>query len=164
MSKKCGILAIGLGVAAGYIAGKYGDVIVKTVKDSLDKKSVKDLADEIKADSEGDLGDNEQPDWVKDSYIVLPSLSDEEETVDLDKKSDFEFPEFLKKFRKEKEVGVSDLSEDSSLIDTVEVISADIVDSQEEVKEEIKEEVVEKPKKKTTRKPTTKKEVKSEDK
>ena len=60
MSKKCGLFCLGLGIVAGYAACKYGDVIVSTVKESLGKKSVEDLAEEIKADSE------------EKDYIVLP--------------------------------------------------------------------------------------------
>ena len=67
MSKKCGLICLGLGIVAGYAACKYGDVIVSTVKESLGKKSVEDLAEEIKADSE------------EKDYIVLPVEENEEE-------------------------------------------------------------------------------------
>lgn len=148
MSKKCGLIALGLGVVAGYVAGKYGDVIVKTVKDSLDKKSVDDLLDELKEDSEVDLEHNTQPDWVKDSYIVLPNES-EDDKLDNIENSTIDFPEFLKNLnKKEKELGI-DIEADEKVAE------------KEEVKEEVKEE---KPKKRVTKKPVVKKDVKSEDK
>ena len=87
MSKKCGLICLCLGVVAGYVACKYGDVIVSSVKESLGKKSVEDLAEEIKSDSE------------EKDYIVLPVEENEEE----DKVNVLgdDFPEFLKKFREE---------------------------------------------------------------
>lgn len=140
MSKKCGLICLGLGIVAGYAACKYGDVIVESVKKNLGKKSVEDLAEEIKADSE------------EKDYIVLPVEENEEDKVNV---LGDDFPEFLKKFREENKKleddklnvpvkEVKDLSDDSSLI--------------EEVEKE-----VEKPKKRTVKKPTVKKEVKSEE-
>lgn len=140
MSKKCGLICLGLGIVAGYAACKYGDVIVESVKKNLGKKSVEDLAEEIKADSE------------EKDYIVLPVEENEEDKVNV---LGDDFPEFLKKFREENKKleddklnvpvkEVKDLSDDSSLI--------------EEVEKE-----VEKPKKRTVRKPAAKKEVKSEE-
>jgi hypothetical protein len=130
-----------LGIVAGYAACKYGDVIVSTVKESLGKKSVEDLAEEIKADSE------------EKDYIVLPVEENEEEDK-VNVLAD-DFPEFLKKFREENKKleddklnvpvkEVKDLSDDSSLL-------------------EDSENKVEKPKKRTVKKPTVKKEVKSEE-
>ena len=141
MSKKCGLFCLGLGIVAGYAACKYGDVIVSTVKESLGKKSVEDLAEEIKADSE------------EKDYIVLPVEENEEEDK-VNVLAD-DFPEFLKKFREENKKleddklnvpvkEVKDLSDDSSLL-------------------EDSEKKVEKPKKRTVKKPTVKKEVKSEE-
>lgn len=141
MSKKCGLICLGLGIVAGYAACKYGDVIVSTVKESLGKKSVEDLAEEIKADSE------------EKDYIVLPVEENEEEDK-VNVLAD-DFPEFLKKFREENKKleddklnvpvkEVKDLSDDSSLL-------------------EDSEKKVEKPKKRTVKKPTVKKEVKSEE-
>jgi hypothetical protein len=134
MSKKCGLICLGLGIVAGYAACKYGDVIVESVKKNLGKKSVEDLAEEIKADSE------------EKDYIVLPVEENEEDKVNV---LGDDFPEFLKKFREENKKleddklnvpvkEVKDLSDDSSLI--------------EEVEKE-----VEKPKKRTVRKPAAKK-------
>lgn len=141
MSKKCGLICLGLGIVAGYAACKYGDVIVSTVKESLGKKSVEDLAEEIKADSE------------EKDYIVLPVEENEEEDK-VNVLAD-DFPEFLKKFREENKKleddklnvpvkELKDLSDDSSLL-------------------EDSEKKVEKPKKRTVKKPTVKKEVKSEE-
>ena len=144
MSKKCGLICLGLGIVEGYAACKYGDVIVESVKKNLGKKSVEDLAEEIKADSE------------EKDYIVLPVLDDEvEEKEDKVNVLGDDFPEFLKKFREENKKleddklnvsvkEVKDLSDDSSLI--------------EEVEKEVK-----KPKKRTVKKPAAKKEVKSEE-
>lgn len=144
MSKKCGLICLGLGIVAGYAICKYGESISNTVKAKLEKKSVEDLADEIKADSE------------EKDYIVLPVLDDEvEEKEEKINVLGDDFPEFLKKFREENKKfeddklnvpvkEVKDLSDDSSLI--------------QEVEKEL-----EKPKKRTVRKPAAKKEVKSEE-
>ena len=142
MSKKCGLIALGLGVAAGYIAGKYGDVIVNTIKDSCNKKSVDDLLDEMKADSE----ERVEEDWVKDSYIVLPEDEDVEVDIEVSK---LDFPEFLKNLKKkEEELGI-DIT----------------VDSETEATDKKEDKPVEevKPKKKTVKKPAAKKENKSEE-
>lgn len=48
MSKKSGLFCLGLGIVAGYAICKYGESVSNTVKAKLEKKSVEDLAEEIK--------------------------------------------------------------------------------------------------------------------
>ena len=48
MSKKSGLICLGLGLVAGYAICKYGESVSNSIKAKLEKKSVEDLADEIK--------------------------------------------------------------------------------------------------------------------
>lgn len=48
MSKKNGLFMLAVGAVGGYLACKYGKQMVETAKNSVDRKSIEELANEIK--------------------------------------------------------------------------------------------------------------------
>lgn len=167
MSKKSGLICLGLGLAAGYAICKYGESISNTVKAKLEKKSVDDLADEIKdtistgkddfaeylrnlrkKNSDCDCGcdcDEEVIEVTKAGEEVSTIVESEnkiESVEDLDNK----FNEIIHEMNK----------------DTYKVLDA-LKQEKEEVEEVKEDKEVSKPKTTRKRKPAQKKEIKIED-
>ena len=165
MSKKSGLICLGLGLAAGYAICKYGESISNTVKAKLEKKSVDDLADEIKdtiSTGKDDFAEylrnlrkkNSDCDCDGDEEVIEVTKAGEEVSTIVESENKIESVEDL--VNKFNEI-IHEMNKD-----TYKVLDA-LKQEKEEVEEVKEDKEVSKPKTTRKRKPAQKKEIKIED-
>lgn len=164
MSKKSGLICLGLGLVAGYAICKYGESVSNSIKAKLEKKSVEDLADEIKdtlATGKDDFAEYLR-DLKKRTCGCEEEVEEDVEVIEVTKAGE----ETSTVVESENKIeSVEDL--DNKFNEIVHEMNKDtykVLDALKQEKEEVKDEKeVSKPKTTRKRKPAQKKEIKIED-